>query len=170
MRLIRQIIKEESLIFDRIFSREGLTILVGLGVVMCLWVSFPQAQPEIPDELVFHSELWPKKLYGDPKLTHRKHATEYEIQCVKCHHHLYEDEKNVWQEGQEVRKCEACHTGVKTGRALKKASPEEQKFSLFRAFHDRCKGCHKELKKEPGSDRAPAPVKCLECHPKKSVK
>ncbi len=154
---------------NRIILRVGLTLLAGLGTIMFCRVSLSQAQPEAPADIVIHSPLWPKKLYGDPKLSHQKHTTEYNIKCVDCHH-VYENGKNVWQEGQDVQKCESCHTCLKTARALKKATPEEKKLSLQKAFHDNCKGCHKGLAKKPGTTKSTAPVKCLECHPKKKPK
>ena len=155
--------------FNRIILRIGLALMVGLGIVMFGWDSRPQAQTGVPEEIEINSSLWPKKESGHPILPHKKHVTEYGIKCVDCHH-VYVEGKNVWQEGQEVQKCQTCHTCLKTARALKKATPEEKKLSLQKAFHDTCKACHKQLAKNPGTTKSKAPVKCLDCHPKKKSK
>lgn len=55
--------------------------------------------------------------------------------CTKCHH-----------AGVDAGKCTSCH-GVDA------AAPKAKN-----AFHDQCKGCHKEMKK--------GPTKCKECHVK----
>ncbi len=68
------------------------------------------------------------------------------------------DGKNVWEEGQAVQKCSECHNVYKLGKDLREASDEEKKLSLFKAYHDNCKGCHKTAQK--------GPVKCAECHAK----
>lgn len=111
-----------------------------------------------PEVIVIHSQVWPEKKYEDSKFPHKKHASEFQVPCKDCHH-LYENGGNVWEEGDPVAKCESCHTSPKTGKALKDASPEEQKRSLYNAFHRNCLNCHKE--------EAKGPTKCIECHPKK---
>lgn len=127
--------------------------------VLFLWVAFSTASDvEPPDEIVIHSKLWPKKKYMDTKFSHAKHVTEYKIECNECHH-VYEGGKNVWKRGDKVQSCETCHNVAKTGKELREASADEKKRSLYTAFHDNCKECHKKEKK--------GPVKCLECHAKK---
>ena len=142
---------------SKIFVKYGFSLIAGVVVASFLWVTLAPAQPEAPDDLTIQSKIWPKKKKADVALTHKKHAEDYKIPCIDCHH-VYKDGKNVWQQGQEVQKCEACHTCVKQGKELKEASPEEKKLSLLNAFHDNCKNCHKEKQK--------GPTKCSECHPK----
>ncbi len=144
--------------FKNLLLKNGFALFVGLIAIIFLGTTLSTAQAEAPDDLTINSKIWPSKKYEDTKLTHKKHATDYKLQCDSCHH-IYKDGKNTWQEGQEVQKCEACHTSAKTGKALREASPEEKKLSLYDAFHDNCKGCHKKEQK--------GPIKCLECHPKK---
>jgi len=111
-----------------------------------------------PEEILIHSQAWPEKKHQDSKFPHKKHAAELQISCTECHH-LYKNGSNVWKQGDPVAKCETCHTSPKTGKALKDAPPEEQKLSLYNAFHRNCLNCHKE--------QAKGPTKCLQCHPKK---
>jgi len=122
------------------------------------------AQQTPPDEILIGSKLWPERKFGDAKFTHKKHAQDYKICCADCHH-VYRDGKNVWTEGQEVQKCDACHTFVKTGKALMDATAEEKKLSLHNALHQNCRGCHARVNKE--NNNQAAPVKCMGCHPQK---
>jgi len=144
-------------------SMAGVLVLVGVAAALILNASVSRAESGCADEVTIQSKLWTKDSYGPVKLSHKKHAEEYKISCTDCHH-VYKDGKNVWKQGDPVQKCDACHTCVKTGKALKDATPEEQKLSLFNAFHDNCKGCHQKLNKENKTKKAP--VKCTDCHAK----
>lgn len=123
--------------------------------VLFLWVAYSAAVAEAPEEIVIENKVWAKEKYGPVKFSHAKHAKEYKIPCKECHH-VYKDGKNVWEEGQEVQKCSACHNVYKLGKELKDATEQEKKLSLYKAYHDNCKGCHAKEKK--------GPVKCTECH------
>ena len=146
------------------FSKVGIGLLACVMAALFVWVNISPAQPVALDEVTIHSDLWTADKYEDSKLTHKKHVEEYKIPCASCHH-VYKDGKNVWKEGDEVQKCDACHTCVKTGKALKDASPEEKKLSLYNAFHDNCKGCHKDYNTK--NNTKDAPTKCTDCHAKK---
>ena len=137
--------------------KTGFTLIISLVAIAFLGLTISETLATAPDDIAIKSSVWKKKKYEDPKLTHKKHAEEYKIQCDQCHH-IYTDGKNTWKEGQKVDKCETCHTSAKTGKALREASAEEKKLSLYKAFHDNCKGCHKDQQK--------GPIKCIECHPK----
>lgn len=39
---------------------------------------------------------------------HKDHSGKYQVPCAECHH-VFEDGKNVWQEGMPVQKCTECH-------------------------------------------------------------
>lgn len=129
--------------------------------VLFLWVAYSAAVVECPDEVVINNDVWSPDKYEPVKLSHTKHVKEHKVACKECHH-VYKDGKNVWEEGQEVQKCSSCHNVFKLGKALKEATEEEKKLSLYKAYHDNCKNCHKEQKK--------GPVKCEECHAKKGKK
>lgn len=139
----------------------------GLGVIILfmfivgfLGTSYLAAgEQEVPDSFVIKSDLFTNPTKKHIEFTHKKHNEEHAIACKECHH-LYKDGKNVWEEGQEVKKCEACHTVVKP---IAECSEAEKKLNLQKAFHDNCKGCHMELKKEK---KPTGPIKCLDCHPK----
>ena len=142
----------------KMLLKKGVSFVAVAVAVMFLWVAFSAAVVECPDDIVIETKGWSKDKYEPTPLSHKKHANEYKIQCKECHH-VYEDGKNVWEEGQEVQKCSECHNVYKLGKDLREATEEEKKLSLFKAYHDNCKGCHKKEQK--------GPVKCTECHAKK---
>ena len=148
--------------FKRASTMAGFLILmVGVTIAMILDTGVSSAEQKVKDEIMIESKLWETKTYTPAKFTHQKHVEDYKIACQDCHH-VYKDGKNVWKEGDHVQRCDDCHTFAKTGKALKDATPEEQKLSLYNAFHDNCRGCHTEHNKE--HDTKAAPVRCTECH------
>lgn len=57
----------------------------------------------------------PYPIGGNPKVgimqklfAHRRHAKEFKISCGECHH-VYENEKNIWNEEMPIQKCSECH-------------------------------------------------------------
>jgi hypothetical protein len=46
--------------------------------------------------------------------THKTHTIDYEVPCAYCHH-VFEDGKNVWQQGMPVQKCSECHDAAWKG-------------------------------------------------------
>ena len=142
----------------KMLLKKGVSFLAVSTAAVFVWVAFSAADVECPDELLIDTKEWPQDKNEPAKLSHKKHATEYKVQCKDCHH-VYKEGKNVWEEGQEGKKCSECHNVYKLGKDLREATEEEKKLSLFKAYHDNCKGCHKKEKK--------GPVKCTECHAKK---
>jgi len=119
------------------------------------------ADQKVNDEFEIKAGLWPAPTKGPVKFTHKKHAEDYKIACADCHH-VYKDGKNVWKQGDQVDRCEKCHTEP-TIQGEKKLPPDQQKLNLKIAFHDNCQGCHQKLKKEKPDTKAP--VTCTGCHP-----
>jgi hypothetical protein len=125
----------------------GLTALLFLTVGILTAADVP-----VPDEVTIENQ-YEKDRKPPVKLTHKKHATDYGVSCEDCHHD-YQGGKNVWKEGDEVKKCSACH------------DPENKQGNvdkLNNAYHQNCKDCHKELVKSGKSKDAPY-RKCTKCH------
>jgi hypothetical protein len=110
---------------------------------------------EAPDEILIENKIYKTDRKGPVRFSHLEHAEGYVEACEACHHE-YKDGQNVWQEGQPVKKCSACHDPLKRqGNARK----------LNIAFHKNCKGCHQKLAREGGTD---APYRqCTDCHAKR---
>ncbi len=108
-----------------------------------------------PEKICIQNKGYKKIKKGPVEFSHRKHQVDYKIACTECHHN-YENGKNVWKEGDPVKKCHQCHNPLKKqGKVLK----------LQIAYHKNCKGCHRELAK---AHKKHGPYKkCSKCHAKK---
>lgn len=109
---------------------------------------------DVPDEIMISNEGYKSDKKGPVKLSHKKHSEDFKIACTGCHHD-YQDGKNVWNEGEPVKKCSACHNPLKK---------QDDVLKLSLAYHKNCKGCHKKAT----ADGKKAPFKkCNKCHEKK---
>ena len=148
-------------------KRSLITVAVAaLGVVFLIPGVY--ATQQAPDTITMDSKVFPKHTKGLVTFNHKKHNVDYKIACTECHH-MFKDGKNVWKEGDEVKKCDACHSEAKapTGANAPKLSKEEKiKKYYYDAIHQNCKGCHADLKKKDPAK--PVPTKCTECHPKEA--
>jgi len=143
-------------------------VAVFVGTVVLLGLSgAAQEVPEqkVPDKIVIKAKLWKDHTKGGVKLSHKKHSDEYKVKCDECHH-VYEDDKNVWKEGDKVQKCMECHNEP-TIKGEKKLPKATQKLNLKLAFHNNCQGCHKKLKKADREKYKKIPTTCVKCHGKK---
>ena len=130
----------------------GVLVLAGL---MFLGVGVLTAA-DVPDEAVICNEGYKTDKKGPVKLSHKKHAEEYKVGCLECHH-KYENGKNVLKKGDPIQKCAECHSPLKKeGKVLK----------LNLAYHKNCKTCHKAIMEKDPSKKAPF-KKCSDCHQKK---
>lgn len=81
--------------------------------------------------------------------SHKVHEAQG-VACTQCHHE-YQGRRNLWRQGQPVKRCQECH-GL---------SPQARRPEAKNAFHRQCKGCH--LKRRQQGGRA-GPVDCVYCH------
>ena len=133
-----------------------LTIILTGLLFLCVGALTAADKTDSPDEVTIQNKGYKSDKKGPVKLTHKKHNEEYKVACNECHHE-YKDGKNVWKEGQPVKKCGECHNPKKKEGKTKK---------LQIAYHKNCKNCHKDLVKQKKSDKAPF-KKCNDCHEKK---
>ncbi len=119
------------------------------------------AAQQAPDEITIKAALWPSPTKAPVKFTHKTHAVDYKVACNQCHH-VWKDGKNVWKEGDEVQKCDKCHTEA-TIQGEVKLPPDQKKLNLKLAFHNNCIPCHKKQKTEKPDTKAP--ITCAQCHP-----
>ena len=129
-------------------------VLVFLAGMLFLAVGALTAA-DMPDEINISNEGYKKDIKGPVKFHHKKHVEDYKVACTDCHHD-YQNGKNVWKEGDPVKKCSECHNPLKKQGDVDK---------LQNAFHKNCKDCHKEAEKA-GKKNAPF-KKCNDCHEKK---
>ena len=106
---------------------------------------------ESVDEIIIENQGYTEDKKKPVKLSHKKHAEEYEIACDSCHH-VYQEGENTWKQGDPVEKCAACHDPVEDqGNVIR----------LQRAFHKNCRDCHKQVALE---GREAPYKKCTDCH------
>ena len=133
-----------------------LSITLILGFVLLSTGIITADEQEPPEEIVLEGKEYKTNRKGPVTFTHLNHAEDYEIACNKCHHE-YKDGKNVWEEGDPVKKCAACHDPNKNQGDVKKLSI---------AFHKNCKGCHQNLAIKGETKDAPY-RQCTDCHERK---
>ena len=101
------------------------------------------------------AESWLKISLNTPStkpavwFSHRLHEAG-RVACQQCHHE-YAGGRNVWRQGQAVKRCNACH-GL---------APQARRPDLKNAFHRQCKGCHLRLRHQ---GRLAGPIECRNCH------
>lgn len=107
---------------------------------------------DAPENITIDTKGYSSDKKGPVELSHKKHTDEYGAACTDCHH-VFEDGKNTWKEGDPVQKCSECHD-------LEESKGKIKKLQL--AYHKNCKDCHKDAAKE-GKENAPY-RKCNDCH------
>ena len=131
-------------------------ILAGLLFVIVGTLMAVEKQP-VQEVILIENEIYKSNRKGPVRFSHLDHSESYDVACTECHHD-YQDGKNVWKEGDPVKKCFVCHNPLKNEGDVKK---------LKLAFHKNCKYCHKDLAKKGISKDAPY-KKCNDCHEKRS--
>lgn len=132
--------------------------MIWIAIFACLflalsWGSTPAEEPSPPESIVIENEGYEKDRKGPVKFSHLSHVEDYEAACDACHHD-YQGGKNVWKEGDPVKKCADCHSPLESKENAKKLSI---------AFHKNCKSCHKKAVQEGVSEDAPY-KSCYHCH------
>ncbi len=123
-------------------------LLYAICLIVFFFRFFPAAaQDDIMMLEVLKSDALRRPPVRFPHLTH-----EEKISCQRCHHDY--DEFGVIEEAEELT-CTPCHQ-IKSSDNL---------FSLRKALHLQCKGCH-ERATVKGYTRGP--VMCGQCHQRQS--
>jgi len=147
--------------------KKSLIVLAVVTMGVAFLFAGVYATQQAPDSIVMESKVFAKHKKALVSLSHKKHNVDYKIPCADCHH-VYEGGKNVWKEGDEVKKCDTCHSEAKAPKAKqgepKMSKAEKIKKFYYSAIHENCVGCHKDLKK---AAKPTGPTACKECHPKK---
>lgn len=121
-----------------------ITLLL-LGLLMSpLAIHAADVIPDDKSVITFESKK------GTVTFFHALHATIRSIECTSCHH--------THKEGEPFVRCSECH---------KEKANEVPGFSVVapkqsKAYHDKCKGCHKYTLEE--LHQPAGPTKCTLCH------
>ena len=151
-------------------GKRFLTILAIAGLIcsVALLGLSGAAEQKAADVMDIQAKLWSEHTKGPVNFQHKKHAEEYDAKCEDCHH-VYENGKNTYKEGDKVQKCMECHNEA-TIKGEKKLPEDKQKLNLKLAFHNNCQGCHKKLKKKDKKKYGKIPTTCIKCHTKSKKK
>jgi hypothetical protein len=97
------------------------------------------------------------------QFTHKKHVSAYQLKCGECHHDKT-GQPVVLKHGANVDRCIKCHSkpGEIKGKKAKGLSKADKRKFHANALHDKCRGCHKQLKKSGKTNKAP--TSCGKCH------
>jgi hypothetical protein len=155
--------KEEETLMNKGIWSLGLVVLIAL---MFFTVGSLKAGDKTtpPDEVVIQNAGYKRDKKSPVKLSHKTHSDKkkdngYGVNCADCHHD-YKDGKNVWKEGDPVKKCSECHSPLETV-----SEGDTKIYKLNLAYHKNCKNCHKKVVEEDSSKKAPY-KKCNDCHEK----
>jgi hypothetical protein len=139
--------KKGSTLKEKSMEAIGYRVLMITLALFLLFNGSPlRAQP---DKIVLEGKTRPAVTFP-----HNRHV-EAGLSCKDCHH-IYENGKNVLDEGEleegnQKIHCSACHG--------QNASPGPKQ-----AFHDQCIGCHRKVLKK---GEKTGPLYCGECHIRK---
>jgi hypothetical protein len=116
------------------------------------------AESEIPH--VFKYSFSTSIKYDEHSVTfnHAKHAMEYKITCVACHHELEAGAAAVEEN------CLGCHgtKAIRNNQQKRRISKEKRAQPYLIVLHDMCVRCHKEIK--ANNPYLKVPVSCWRCH------
>ena len=144
---------------------------IGFLTIICTALLFPAVgsltAADAPENITMDSKIYSKHTKGLVQFSHKKHADQEGIGCSDCHH-VYKDGKNTWKEGDEVQKCEACHSEPAKPKGDKTKMSKAEKIKKYHkdALHANCKGCHKKMI-DKTSEMGMKLKKCSGCHPNK---
>jgi hypothetical protein len=138
----------------------------------------------VPEMIKLEDPAYKEHEKGVVEFTHGKHQTEYAKKypefykngCGECHHDENNKPLSGLKEGDDVKRCIECHKKLgevpsklkKEWRKKKVKKDERKKMELeyhAEAFHDNCRGCHREYNKKYKPSQK-APTTCTQCHPK----
>jgi hypothetical protein len=146
-------------------KKRSLLVLIAAAFSVVFLFAVVYATQEAADTITMQSKLFDPHTKGLVTFTHKKHNVDYKIACADCHH-VYQDGKNVWKEGDEVKRCDSCHAEAKAPKGDTASKEEKIKKYYYSAIHENCSGCHKALKKEA---KPTGPTTCKDCHPKEEA-
>lgn len=152
-------------------NKKIFTLLLAAGIAVVFTASGIQAGSTVDDVITMKSKILDATRKKSPdaekpcklvEFTHKKHHEEYKISCGDCHHDKEGKPLADLKAGDDVQKCEECHSNVKAGdktfQGKYKAKPVDI-MQLESAIHENCIGCHKEKGLTVGT-------KCGDCHTK----
>ena len=134
-----------------------------LSVCLFLICGIGYTESEIP--YVFKYSLPTRNLNAQHSVVfnHSKHAMEYKITCVDCHHQLEPGAEAVGEN------CLDCHgrKAIRINQQNRRIPGEKRAQPYLIALHKMCVECHKEIK--ANNSYSTVPVACWRCHNREKI-
>ena len=134
--------------------------LIGIiPILLLLGHGIGCTESEIPKVYKYEFPVALKRLYKSHTVTfaHSRHAMEFKITCVQCHHTLEPGAVAV------ENPCIDCHgTEARRNQQNRPIPREERVLPYLIALHDMCADCHKAVKKN--NPHVGVPLACWRCH------
>lgn len=143
-------------------SERDLKLVYSVAVILFIvglfcYAAFPSTPSDDPIRIQYRSAT------GSVLFQHSKHAADYGVSCLDCHHHFVDD-------ANDAIACSECHlknpeeNAPPPERCLDCHGADEIKDSEIPAktdaFHQQCTTCHS------GIGAGPEEKDCSECHAK----
>jgi hypothetical protein len=154
---------------------------VGFMTLICVVVLY--AGTTVPDVIMMENSAYETHKKDIVEFKHKVHAEElgqkypevFENGCGECHHNDNGEPQKRLKIGDDVENCVECHNKpgkmpkeIKRELRSQKVSRKEKKAKELEyhaeALHDKCKQCHREVRKK--TKLKTAPISCTKCHRK----
>ena len=155
--------------------------IASVGAAVLIASAAVAAAADAPDVIEMQNDAYPEHTKPIVEFPHKKHTEAFPEKypdffrdgCGTCHH---DDEGRPLTDlapGDDVDSCIQCHS--KPGDVPSEVKKQLRREDLSReeknirereyhaeALHDRCRGCHREVKRKDRSTAAP--TTCFKCH------
>jgi RecJ-like exonuclease len=149
---------------DGLFRRGFLGFpVVILSILLFQIGGIGHTESEITTVFEYEFPVAGKRMYNSHSVTftHAKHAMEYKITCVRCHHMLEPGAIAVDES------CRDCHGREVISNLRNQGATREKKVqSYLIVLHAMCIDCHKAIKTNNSQVRVP--LACWQCHIRKN--
>lgn len=133
-------------------------IAVVSSIIVLRLYGLGYAESEIPYVFKYSFSTHSKNYEHSVIFNHSKHAMEYKITCVDCHHQLEAGAEAVEEN------CLDCHgtQAIRNNQQDQRIPKEKRVQPYLIVLHDMCVECHKEVKANDSYSKVP--VSCWRCH------
>ena len=133
-----------------------LTVMLSIFLFQIYEIGY--AESEIPHVYKYSISTRNMNTENQVVFNHSRHAMDYKITCVNCHHQL------VAGAGAVNETCIDCHgrEAIRTNRQTLPVPGEKRAQPYLIALHQMCVECHKEIK--ANNSYSTVPVACWRCH------
>ena len=133
-----------------------LTVILSIFLFQIYGIGYTES--EIPYVFKYSLSTRNMNTANQVVFNHSKHAMDYKVTCVNCHHQL---EAGA---GAVNENCIDCHgkEAIRINQQNRRIPGEKRAQPYLIALHQMCIECHKEVK--ANNSYSTVPVACWRCH------